>query len=286
MRNVHRILFSAAALISLCAISVHAKELRIVSWDVESDDNDAVVIARQLTSLGDYDLYGLTSVAPKEVNRYRAAIRKSTGRNFRSVIGETGGSQRIAALYDADRFELAADLELHAYAEKALNDAKSQHRSPLILKLQDRETRRDDEQPVAFYFVVNHFARKNAELRRQQAVGLRLWGQDQSLPIVGVGNYNFDFDIKTLRGNRSFDLFMIDYVWYWVRPEKFVDTQWADADNDGKDDYPNSCQEFGLVVGSAQLWSSKARVIVREGDFPDDSKTSDHRPVELIMSPR
>ena len=278
-----------------------AKELRIVAWDVDGDDNDAAKISKQLTDLGTYDLYGLTSVAPTEVERYGKALRKVTGRDFKWIVGETGGNYRIVVFYDAGRFGTLSKTELHSFDDGQLddgqlddgrlddgqrNDPKSQHRLPMIVELHDRDTRRDDQQPLAFYFVVNHFARKDAELRARQAVDLRHWGQAQTKPIVAVGNYNFDFDIKTLRGNRSFDLFMIDYIWYWVRPQEFIDTQWVDLNDDGKDDFPNQCQDFGLVVGAAQLWSSKARVLLQEGDFPDTSESSDHRPVELILWPR
>ena len=118
-----------------------------------------------------------------------------------------------------------------------------------------------------------------------EAKALRLWAADQELPIIGIGDYNFDFDFPTRRGNPAFDEFHLDYVWYWVEPEKLVDTNWSDRDGDGIDDYPHSCLDFMFVAGKAKLWQSRSRVIVREGDFPDDDKTSDHRPVELVMEP-
>ena len=73
---------------------------------------------------------------------------------------------------------------------------------------------------------------------------------------------------------------------YWVEPEKLVDTNWSDRDDDEVDDYPHSCLDFTFVAGKAKLWHSRSRVIVRDGDFPDDDKTSDHRPVELVTLPK
>ena len=58
---------------------------------------------------------------------------------------------------------------------------------------------------------------------------------------------NFDFDFKTRRGNAAFDEHMLDYRWRWVQPDKLVDTNWADRDGDGKDDYPDSCLDFTFV---------------------------------------
>jgi hypothetical protein len=41
--------------------------------------------------------------------------------------------------------------------------------------------------------------------------------------------------------------------------------------------------DFAFVASAAKELECKCRVIVRDGDFPDDDATSDHRPVELIV---
>ena len=46
-----------------------------------------------------------------------------------------------------------------------------------------------------------------------EAKALRPWAADQELPIIGIGDYNFDFDFPTRRGNRAFGEFHLDYVW-------------------------------------------------------------------------
>ena len=48
--------------------------------------------------------------------------------------------------------------------------------------------------------------------------------------------------------------------------------------------YPDSMLDFSFLAGAAKDWKAECRVIVRDGDFPDDDKTSDHRPVELILA--
>ncbi len=105
--------------------------------------------------------------------------------------------------------------------------------------------------------MLNHLARGNAELRQEQAKALRLWAADnQELPIIGIGDYNFVFDFPKRRGNAAFDEFHLDYVWYWVEPEKLVDTNWSDRDGDGVDDYPHSCLDFTFVAAVAVTESS------------------------------
>jgi hypothetical protein len=71
-----------------------------------------------------------------------------------------------------------------------------------------------------------------------------------------------------------------------VEPSELIDTNWYDnpREPDGDDDYPGSILDFAFVAGPAKDWKSVCNVIVREDDFPDDEKTSDHRPYELIIS--
>jgi hypothetical protein len=40
-----------------------------------------------------------------------------------------------------------------------------------------------------------------------------------------------------------------------------------------------------FVAGTAKDCNAPSRVIVRKGDFPDDERTADHRPVELVVRP-
>ena len=54
-------------------------------------------------------------------------------------------------------------------------------------------------------------------------------------------------------------------------------------DGKGNDRHPDSLLNFNFVAGASKDWKAECRVIVRAGDFPDDDKTSDHRPVELIL---
>ena len=96
---------------------------------------------------------------------------------------------------------------------------------------------------------------------------------------------NMDYDFPTQKGNKAFDEFLTGDVWKWVKPAKLVDTNWSDPDNDGKDNYPDSCLDFAFVAGTARDWKAQSRVVVRPGDFPDDERTADHRPVELIVRP-
>ena len=41
-----------------------------------------------------------------------------------------------------------------------------------------------------------------------------------------------------------------------------------------------------FVAQGARDWPARSSVVVREGDFPDDENTSDHRPVEAVFDPK
>ena len=91
---------------------------------------------------------------------------------------------------------------------------------------------------------------------QHEAVGLRKWAEAQSLPLLAIGDYNFDYDFHTKTGNQAFQLFTKDGVWKWLRPEKLIDSNWSDTDPKLPDDqrtdrYPDSILDFIFVAGPA-----------------------------------
>jgi endonuclease/exonuclease/phosphatase family metal-dependent hydrolase len=250
-----------------------AAPLAILAWNVESGGADPAVIARQLGELGRYDVYALSEVAPQDINTFAQAC----GPQFASIHTETGYDDRLQIIFDGKRFELVRQQEMDRYRDYSLNDGN--HRSPLLAHLRDRQTGQE------FQLVVNHLARGREEMRNAQAVGLREWARDQTLPTITVGDFNLDYDFRTRRGNQAFIEMLRDNVWKWVEPAELVDTNWSDPDGDGQDNYPDSMLDFAFVAGPALDWKPVCQVIVRAGDFPDDHTTSDHRPIELKLTP-
>ena len=110
-------------------------------------------------------------------------------------------------------------------------------------------------------------------------------GPEQALPTITAGDFNMDFEFATQRGNDAFTEMLRDNVWQWVRPEELIDTNWSDPDGDGMDNFPGSMLDFAFVAGRAKDWQPASNMIVRDGDFPDDETTSDHRPIELLLTP-
>jgi len=274
--------------------SLHAEEtISVLAWNIESGGNDSDTIAEELKDLienhGPFDLIGLTEVSISNKDTYATAVRDASGFSVTDLVSNSGGGDRMMILYNEDRFERIQLLELDQHDGIALNflnrDGENRFRSPFAVELQEENGTR------AFFFMVNHLARnnggdRNGPFRVQQAEGLREWARDQSLPIIMVGDQNFDYDISDDEGNASFVEFFRDDVWKWIKPDPLADTNFAaDRNNPTRDRYPDSILDFIATANSPENWTTTlSEVIVRSDDFPDDGKTSDHRPLRAAFS--
>lgn len=301
-------------LLSSAVSSVHAEDIKVLTWNVESNrdnrtTNNPAVIARKLKLLqstsGPYDLIGLTEVAASSAGTYTDAFA-ADGLAYQAFLSASGNTDRMLILVRRDRFTIEGNR-----AEELQNDGGSisfpggSARQPFLVTVTD--SKNDD---LTFRFMVNHLNRGNSNSRQQQAKGLREWARRQSLPIVAVGDYNFDFDFRNLTGNPSMSMFMrLDpaerglFVWNWIIPNAtfaidgatdatrkirldvtFTDTNWYDPQRDGFDDFRDSLLDFIFVAGPARNWAARSNVIQLPGDFPDNDHTSDHRPVDATFA--
>jgi len=243
---------------------------RFLCWNIESEGSDPNVIAKQLSEMGEYDVYALTEFLPSA----KVLFETTLGDNFQLVMSRSGNNDRLAIAFDKRLFELVKSFEI----EKI--NFKNRYRSPLVVHLKDKDS------GLEFYVMNNHLARGREGVRLIQAKQLVAWARMQLVPIVALGDYNLDYVFATNKGNSAFAPMLQDNVWKWIKPVELIDTNWYDnpQDPDGKDDYPGSLLDFAFVSGPAKAWDASCKIIVRPGDFPDDENTSDHRPFELVLS--
>lgn len=258
----------------LLTTAAQAAPLRVLSWNVESGGSDPAIIARQLAELGRYDVYCLQEVDGQDIGRYAGAVRQTHGKGYRFIASHTGRNDRLLIVFDDERFDLLEARELFQFGKYELNTWR--HRSPLVLVL------RDTKSGSEFNIVTVHLARGDRSFRREQANGLREWVKGEPRPTILIGDCNFDYHYQRRQGNQAFVNFTAGNVWRWVRPAVDVDSNWSDRDGDGKDNYPGSVLDFAFVAGES-LGDATAEVVVRAGDFPDSARTSDHRPVSLVV---
>jgi len=298
-----------AAVLALAAgglAAAQAEEFRLLAWNVESNRpgqpqvSDADVVAGQLTGLLRADgtraqIVALSEVEPKTVERYRRAVAEGLGGDVDFVTSASGGyadSDTLMLVVDARRFRIDEVFELHRYAgiranftvdeESSSEFGSVRARSPLIARVHDLATGR------SFWLITVHLARGEKELRVDQARALRRWAAERDEPVVAAGDFNFDYEFATGRGNPAFDAMLEDSTWEWLKPDPLVDSNWSEdrkKGGPGIDSYPDSILDFVFVANAAKTWRGTSDVIVRTGDFPDDDRTSDHRPIIATFEP-
>lgn len=238
----------------------------IVAWNVESGGNDPAVIAERLDGFWFEDeVVCLSEVNPKNSFTYGESLQGYFGLTSRS-----GGGDRLM-IFASPKLELLEQGELDE-----INDGR--HRAPIFMRLRHRAL------DLRFIVLTVHLARGNAEFRTEQARRLVEWARNETDPIIAIGDFNLDYDFATEQGNDAFVEILRDGIFEWVKPDPLIDTNWSDRDGDGEDDYPDSMLDFAFVANGATEWDVECEVIVTDGDFPDNERTSDHRPVRLVVA--
>lgn len=257
---------SIVALGAMYACSTHCagESFRLIAWNVESGGAEPATIGARIKSFEDVDLWALSEVAFSDADLYIQKAQEDESASYAGVIGNTGGGDRLLIIYDEEKFELLDAFELEYLAFGG-------GRAPLVAELKCSDG-------TSFLAIANHFHRTDAAKRLDQAHGLRTWAATQTLPIVTMGDFNFDFDLPNGPGNEAFQEFSKDNVFNWERPNSLAVTNWADQDDNGVNDF-NSVLDFIWTAGAAQSWNVTPEIIVEPGDFPDNALTSDHRPV-------
>lgn len=246
--------------------------ISILAWNIELGGSEPATIQQQLDQLAPFDILALSEVPKKSSSEFTKRWGEGS-----SLVGEKGGEACLLISWNPDKFEKIQVQELTRFNEQEF--APGVQSAPLVAQLRHKGSNTE------FIVVMNHLTRGSEELRKRQATMLVDWAKQQSLPIIAVGGYNFDYDIPTKKGNPAFDAFLSDATWKWIEPKPLVDTNWADRNRDGKDDYPDSMLDFSFAAGPAKQWVLESNIIVREGDFPDNEKTSDQRPIRTTVTP-
>jgi endonuclease/exonuclease/phosphatase family metal-dependent hydrolase len=246
--------------------------ITVIGWNVESGDSDPATLATQVAAFDGVDLWGFSEVqndavaALLEGGAEAGEGEQGADGTYARVLGTTGRADRLAAVYDESRFTL------DGWGELAEINIGGRVRATLVLTLTDSFSGQ------TLLFQVNHLYRTDDAGRHTQATLLNAWARRQTLPVIAVGDYNFDWDVTTDAHDAGYDLLVQDGVWAWVRPAQLVTTQCT-----GWPCRYNSVLDFIFTAGPAQGWDATATIVVREGDFPDDALKSDHRPVQALL---
>ncbi len=239
------------------------QEVIVVGFNTESGDADPDVVADVIEVLDGVDLWGFSEVRNNSwASIFTEAAAEGEGASFAMILGSTGGADRLLIVYNDDLLDLVRYFELEHI------NIGGHVRAPLVGEFTVTET------GASFYFMVNHLYRSNEEARHQQAELLNDWADEQTLPVIAVGDYNFDWDVGDGENDHDagYDNMVEDGVFAWIRPAVLVKTQCSPRFD--------SVLDFVFVSGNAQNWSGTSEILRREASYCNDTdETSDHRPV-------
>lgn len=239
------------------------RPITVVGWNTEFNDADLVTISGRMADFEEVDLWGLSEVSEESDQApLEQAAETGEGVDYQSVLGTTGGEDRLLAIFNSARFTLVEWWEEHAI------NTTGTARAPLVLHLRDTFSGKE------FLFMVNHLYRSRDEERHKQAALLNRWAAQQTLGVIAIGDYNFDWSVTGESYDLGYELLTDEGHFTWVQPQTLVTTQCS-----GWPCQYNSVLDFVFVAGTAQAWRAEATIIVTPNDFPDSAATSDHRPV-------
>ncbi len=241
-------------------------DLTVVGYNVESGGADIAVLRKQVADMQGVDLWGFSEVEDEDWAR-ELDKGAETGENaaFDVVLGASGQKDRLAIAFNTDRFELVKKFELGDI------NIEGKVRAPLVIQIKDRACNNTE-----FLFMVNHLYRGSDEGRHKQGELLNAWARTQTLPVIAVGDYNFDYLVEGGdQGSRDlgYNNMTKDDIWTWVRPATLDTTT---APNRRR---PGAVLDFIFASGNAKKWPATSEIVKLPGEFSDREKMSDHRPI-------
>jgi hypothetical protein len=254
------------AIVIFCFVTLvtgytHAQELEVIGYNVESGGADPNEVAIRIAAIDGCDIWGLCEVQNQDwVDIFEVAVEDGENADFKTILGTTGRADKLLIIYDSNKFDLINSEEL--------NDINigGYVRAPLVARFKIKDT------DIEFYFMVNHLYRTNDERRHEQATLLNEWAVNQQIPVIAVGDYNYDWSVTDGDSDHDegYDNMIVNGVFVWVRPAILYKTQ---------DSSYNGVLDFVFVSGDAKNWAVSSTILKVPNDFPDTDETSDHRPV-------
>ncbi len=267
MRKLYRLITGLVLIAGIGISAAWAETLEVVGFNVESGGAAINILTDQVAEIANdraVELWGFSEVRSEWAAGLTNAAALGAGANFAHILGTTGGADRLLIVYNSDRLELVESSELHHI------NTLGRVRAPLVAHLKDKVTGKE------FLAVVNHLYRSNKSARHGQAKQLNDWAEQQSLPVIALGDYNFDWAVVggDSRHDGGFDNMTDGQVFVWVRPATLIRTHCSDRDG---------VLDFVFVAGDAQQWQSKSEILEMTANYCQDyrgnNQDSDHRPV-------
>ncbi|MFW7381501.1 MAG: endonuclease/exonuclease/phosphatase family protein [Oligoflexus sp.] len=247
--------------------SISLAQIRVASFNLESGGADIDYLLEDLKTFGrGVHIWGFQEVYSYWYEPIIEGLSQINGEAFQGVLGKSGGGDRLLIAYNPQI------LELESFEELEWINIQGRVRAPLVASL------RIISSGERFKFVNNHLYRSRASDRHQQARLLNEWGRQSSVPIVAVGDYNFDWDLQRKGRDLGYDLLTKDETFQWVQPDELIKTQCSPR--------YNTILDFIFLSSQARSWKASSKIKFPEPEYCDkDPFRSDHRPVTALIYP-
>lgn len=257
-----RLLFLSSIAFFLLGLS---KPIKIASFNLESGDAQISYLVKDIEKLSkEVGIWGFQESQVNWPNVITDSLKDIWNDGAKSIIGTTGGTDRLVIVYNSNRYQL-----LDSYELKHINIG-GRVRAPLVAKFLDLSN------GIKFFFMNNHLYRSNNDRRHEQASLLNEWASQQQLPVLAVGDYNFDYSVDESYHDEGFDNLTDNNIFSWVKPTPLIKTQCSPR--------YNSILDFIFASGEAQNWEAKAAIHFTNKEYCNKDKyKSDHRPISAIF---
>jgi len=239
-------------------------EITVLGYNVESGDSVPSTTAEYIREVQGEVLWGFSETLNASwLTTFAEAAADDGSQDFQTLLGTTGFSDRLGIVWDDNILEMLGSTELDNI------NVGGTVRAPLVARFRIRES------GTEFKFMVNHLWRTDSSGRFEQAQLLNQWAAAETLPVIAVGDYNFDWAVEggDEDHDAAYDELIADDVWTWVRPDPLIATQCNFS--------YNSVLDFTFVANGAQGWASSSDILFPENVYCQDTpEKPDHRPVQ------
>ncbi|QDU80101.1 hypothetical protein Pla110_18230 [Polystyrenella longa] len=267
-----------------------AEEYRGIFWNLESGDSDPQQLARQMTEKGKIDFWGFSEVENQRTLDIleRALEKASPGIDYITKITEEGNEDRLALIYNSQRFTAVPysgqakvdDIGGQFFEVDEIN-INGRIRPALGVELKSSTG-------AHFVLLVQHWKCCGGEglpLREKQAIQLNAFAQrSPQLPLISGGDYNILFNRGGMRQTAFREL---QDHWQYLSPRTRI----------GKSQHEFGSHSRGAILDGVfithrpQDWTLRTTIMERKGleevnrggEFQDNSRDSDHRPLLVVI---